>query len=345
MKIGKEDIIKELREIYDKNGKLTTRMIKYNKKLPCLESICNMFNLKKSILSIYELIGEEASSNTINLSKRKPYTLPEINKIFMDNNCKLITSKITDVSVQKLKYVCSCGNIGEILLRDFMNGSRCKECGIKKRSASQRLDYEHLTEFYYSNGCKLISDYSAYKNGRSMLMFQCKCGRIDSKTYSAFKHSPHCHFCNNESIRGENHYCWKGGVSPLNEYLRGHIYDWKQDSMKECNYKCDISEESCGLVIHHLYNFSEIIKETVMVLNLPIHSEINMYTKEELKQIEDKCLELHYKYGLGICLTDKLHKEFHSKYGQRNNTLEQYLEFKENKLKGDVANVENSKKD
>ena len=58
-------------------------------------------------------------------------------------------------------------------------------------------------------------------------------------------------------------------------------------------------------------NFSEILQETMEFLNLPIYKQINKYTDEELKSIEEKCLEMHYKYGLGVCLCEEEHKLFH----------------------------------
>lgn len=58
-----------------------------------------------------------------------------------------------------------------------------------------------------------------------------------------------------------------------------------------------------------------------------------IYELMNRKGLKEKCLKLHYKYGLGVCLTEELHKEFHNIYGKRNNTLEQYMEFKKNKIK------------
>jgi hypothetical protein len=65
---------------------------------------------------------------------------------------------------------------------------------------------------------------------------------------------------------------------------------------------------------------------------LPIYINISQYTQDELDILSKKCLELHYKYGLGVCMTKPIHKEFHILYGLKNNTPEQYEEFKKNKL-------------
>jgi hypothetical protein len=64
-----------------------------------------------------------------------------------------------------------------------------------------------------------------------------------------------------------------------------------------------------------------------------VYEQINQYTDIELKLIEDKCLELHSYYGLGVCLCGEEHKLFHSIYGYGKNTIEQYVEFKENRMK------------
>jgi hypothetical protein len=96
--------------------------------------------------------------------------------------------------------------------------------------------------------------------------------------------------------------------------------------MKNCKYKSVISQDKFE-VIHHLYSFNKIISETLEILDLPIYEEINFYSNTELEQIINVCLDLHYKYGLGVCLTEEEHSIFHKIYGRDCNTPEQFEEY------------------
>lgn len=118
----------------------------------------------------------------------------------------------------------------------------------------------------------------------------------------------------------------KGEFTNISEFLRKKIYRWKQESLKNCNYKCVITGEKIK-VIHHLYGFIFIVKETFEQLNIHIKEDVCDYTEEELQKIEKKCLELHYKYGLGVCLCKDVHDLFHKEYGYGYNTPEQFQEF------------------
>jgi hypothetical protein len=98
--------------------------------------------------------------------------------------------------------------------------------------------------------------------------------------------------------------------------------------MKANNYKCILTGKRFD-IIHHLYGFDKIIQETFNIVNLPIYDEINMYSVEQLDTFSKVCNELHYKYGLGVCLTKEMHDKFHLEYGYGNNTPEQFEEFKQ----------------
>lgn len=206
------------------------------------------------------------------------------------------------------------------------NGNGCKRC-----SGLELLNLDIIKNRLSINSPNIQLLSTLYINSSSKLKF--KCLMCNFEFSSKIQHrGVRCRKCDDLKRTGVGNSNYKGGITPLHNYLRTHILKWKKESFMSSNYKCDISESNKNIVIHHLYNFSEILKETVGELNLPIYQEINKYTELELKLIEDKCLELHYKYGLGICLYKDIHDEFHRIYGKENNTKEQYEEFKLNKL-------------
>lgn len=143
------------------------------------------------------------------------------------------------------------------------------------------------------------------------------------------------------SRRGSKNHNWKGGISPIVVKLRDYTVPWKMESLKKYDYKCALSGINDGtLHVHHLYkNFSEITYEVFDSLNLEIHNDMSRYTKEEELLLMDTMLEFHYKYGLGVPLTNKIHKLFHKEYGLKNNNYEQFKEFEDRYHKGEFRDV------
>jgi len=141
--------------------------------------------------------------------------------------------------------------------------------------------------------------------------------------------------------RGSNSPSWKGGLTPLHTYFRSILNEWKNASFKVYNYKCAFTNTNNGdLQIHHSNeNFSDIIVETLNILNLPIYKDMLLYSDEERININNTFLELNYRYGLGIPLTKQLHKLFHVLYGLTNNTQEQFEEFKQRYINGEFNNT------
>jgi hypothetical protein len=131
-------------------------------------------------------------------------------------------------------------------------------------------------------------------------------------------------------LNGAKNGRWVGGISNLSSYLRRKINDWKYDSLKSNNFKCFITGINDGsLVVHHLYSFSKIVRESLNIVKLPLYSEVSMYTNDQLKELEDKCVELHYKKGLGKPIIGSLHKLFHIEMGNLiidNGELEEFRE-------------------
>src|SRR5690606_28991677 len=119
-----------------------------------------------------------------------------------------------------------------------------------------------------------------------------------------------------------------GGVSSIQSYFRDKLIDWKKESMKSCDYKCVVTNDVFD-DIHHLYSFHSILENTLKILEINIRDSISEYNSKELKIIEDKLIEEHSKYPLGVCLRKDIHQLFHNLYGNTNNTPEQFYEFKE----------------
>lgn len=127
---------------------------------------------------------------------------------------------------------------------------------------------------------------------------------------------------------------WNEGISELYSFLRRNIKQWKQDSMKKCNYKCVLTGGKFH-VIHHVYAFESLMDETLEELNMPIHARIKNYSDDELMSILNRCLEKHYEHPLGVCLSEKYHKLYHQEYGYRNSRPEYFEEFKQRYISGE----------
>lgn len=96
---------------------------------------------------------------------------------------------------------------------------------------------------------------------------------------------------------------WKGGITPINVKIRTslEIKLWRKACLERDNFTDQKTGQIGGdLVVHHINNFSS-------------HPELRT-------SIEN-----------GITLSLKSHREFHKKYGTKNNTKEQLLEFLNNK--------------
>ena len=222
------------------------------------------------------------------------------------NGCKLLTTKEEYESngmdtQSKLEIKCKCGKTFPKSFNNFKshNQRQCKECGKKKISEANKGKY--VPE-------ETKNKISEARKGK--------------------KHSEETIKKISEAHKGNNHPNWKGGISTINMYLRKYIKPWKKDSMKYCNYKSIISEKPFKHIHHVNKNFSEILELTFKISNIEIKETIEEYTSEELEKLGKICLMLHYLFGPGVCLTEEEHKLFHKLYGKRDNTKEQFEEFK-----------------
>ena len=103
-------------------------------------------------------------------------------------------------------------------------------------------------------------------------------------------------------LRGKNACNWQGGKTPENQRIRNssEFALWRKSIFSIDNFICQKCDESGGILnAHHINNFADFP-------------------------------ELRLNLDNGITLCKKCHKKFHSKYGIKNNTKEQIIEFLEN---------------
>lgn len=119
-----------------------------------------------------------------------------------------------------------------------------------------------------------------------------------SLSHKGQHNSPKTQFKKGENKGAEN-YRWRGGISSENKTIRGSIEMqlWKNSVLSRDGWTCQKYEtKDSKLHVHHIKNFSS-------------------------------SPELRFAIDNGITLSAKAHKEFHKKYGIRNNTREQMDEF------------------
>ena len=155
-------------------------------------------------------------------------------------------------------------------------------------------------------------------------------------TDNNWSYCPECwkEFDKKESMK--NSKCYKGGITPLYEHLRSCIRPWIIDSFDYYNRTCVLTDckNNSNLVIHHIYQFSYIVEESLQELNLEVKPQINLDSEEELKSIEELVLQKHYKHGFGICISKEVHKLFHHIYGYTNTIPKDWEDFERDFKKG-----------
>lgn len=254
----------------------------------------------------------------------KEVDLETIIQKFKDKDYTLLETDYKNSST-KLKYVCNKhpNEIQFVTWDNLKQDRACKFCGRKKTANSRKTGYNTVFDIFKEKGYELLEE--NYINNTTKMKYRCL--KHPSETQEATLSSVVCNkntcqFCIDEAIylKAEN------SQTGISEFLRTRIGKWKIDSAKDCKYKCVIDGGEYD-VIHHLYSFSSIVKETFGELGLTEFKKVKDYSDKEIAQIVSKCVEIHYRYPLGVCMSVYYHKLFHRRYGVKNNTPEQFYEF------------------
>lgn len=226
-----------------------------------------------------------------------------------------------------LTVECDNGHRYKTKLNTFKNGRRCPKCFFSELSKKKKHSYSYVKSFVENKGYELVSE--DYVGSSEKLKTRCPVGHIYMVRFNSFKKGDRCLLCFRESYRGKNCATWKGGKTELHEYLRKVLKrtSWKHDSLKAFNYKCFVTGKTGkDLHVHHPYNFSKLIDDTLNELKLKLKGTIGGFKLSEIRAIRYKFLELNGKI-CGIPLHKTIHKKFHSEYGIKDNDMDQLIEF------------------
>jgi 5-methylcytosine-specific restriction endonuclease McrA len=240
---------------------------------------------------------------------RHDYTY--IKEYFESNDCLLLTNEYSN-SEQKLKFMCSCGEVSEKSFEKFKRRSNCKNCSYKNSQKALSFDFSYVNKFFEDSGCTLLE--SEYINNRTSMRYICSCGKEATTRFADFKSGKRCYSCGIEKITGENNANWNPNRPQIDRELRRQfpIYQqWRKSVFERDRYTC----VSCGtkgtyLNAHHLNGYHW-------------------------------CEEGRFDVDNGVTLCRFCHNiqyegSFHNVYGNKYNTLEQFNEWIQNKRKKDA---------
>lgn len=174
---------------------------------------------------------------------------------------------------------------------------KCQKCGKFKK------ENNHICSGVWNKGTKGImkSNKTSFKKGQVGVCTGKKATK-ETKIKLSISHLGQRAWnkgINQWQTTGNKNPNWKGGITPTNHKIRTSLEMklWRKSCYERDNFTCQKTGEVGGkLVVHHINNFADFPELRTSIEN-------------------------------GITLSYKSHKEFHKKYGTRNNTKEQLDEF------------------
>lgn len=169
-----------------------------------------------------------------------------------------------------------------------------------------KLDQDFIAEEFLKANFILIGE---YKNAN--IPVECICLNHIDKGIQKVRYNniqsgntKCCDYCSVRVRFGEDHWSWRGGITSENNKIRSSVeyIEWRSSVFRRDNYTCRCCNSSGNLQAHHIKNFSD---------NKDLRFDINN----------------------GVTLCKDCHKEFHSKYGKKNNDKSQLNEFIKKKVK------------
>lgn len=185
------------------------------------------------------------------------YTIEQVKSYFLKEGYVPLFDKYVNNKTQ-LKTMCPNGHIYFVNFGGFKNlHSRCPICSNRKKYTMKQVKAYFLKEGY-------IPLFNEYVNKNTNLKIMCPKGHIVNMTFGNFSNgNRRCVVCYRESLKGEGHHSWKGGISfdpycPIffdkeykesikirDSYTCQNPYCYKNDDMLNIHH-IDYNKKNCG---------------------------------------------------------------------------------------------------
>ncbi len=289
--VGKRHTLEYVKKYFEDHGcELLEKEYKNNRTK--MRYICSCGNISKINFSDFKLGRRcmECASEKKRQFFQTPYK--KVQKFFKDNNCELLEETYKN-NRTPLRYRCECGNISKITYHCFKEGRRCQKC-----SGCEKPTLEYVYNYFKDEGCELLE--KEYINNETKMRYRCICGKINKIKFTHFKQGQRCRECGIKKRTGENNHNWNPDLTNEERLIRRHYPEyikWRNKIYKRDKYYC----QKCNIKGY----------------DLNAHHVINYSSNKELRLDEDN----------GITFCKSCHKQFHKKYGIKNNNRQQLEEF------------------
>ena len=156
-------------------------------------------------------------------------TTNEAATYFKEQGCELIDEYVS--AVTKMKYRCSCGEIGYTSWNNFTAGKRCGKCAKTGHSKKRSLD--EVKRIFAQRGCEFLDP--EFNGIHYRHRYRCKCGRETEITFAAFHlQEQFCFECGRDKNKGPGNPAWIADREQkrLNDLFRKKCYKALSSSLK-----------------------------------------------------------------------------------------------------------------
>ena len=123
----------------------------------------------------------------------KKRTLEEVRIIFAEGGCEFLDDSYIGAH-HPHNYRCGCGREAKISLNSFNKGSRCSDCGGKKKKT-----LEEVRVIFAEGGCEFLDD--SYINSQHLHNYRCGCEREAKICLNNFNRGHRCSDCSGTKKR------------------------------------------------------------------------------------------------------------------------------------------------